>query len=102
MDPADQLAEASIGQRIATFLMAALFAPCFGFGAWKMAGSVEDWSEDAGFAGGAVILGLLGVATLLVAVLAIKPSLAKYQMVMAPIFGILALMGLAYRLWYPF
>lgn len=83
-------------------LMAALFTPSCFWLASKLVSKVTDPLEDIAVVGGAVILALLGVATGFIAAIAIKPELSKYKFVMYPIFAILALMGLAYRLWYPF
>jgi hypothetical protein len=102
LDLGDELARASTAQRVATLLLASVFAPGFGLAAWKIAGKVEDLASDAALIGGALVLGLLSVAVGLVAVIAVKPSLSKHSIVVVPIGVILMLVFGCYRLFSPY
>lgn len=97
----DELSQATTGQRVATGLLAGVMGPLCFLAAWKLVGKVTDVGEDAPVVVGAVLLALLGVATGFIAAIAVRPSLARHKVVAGPILVILALMALAYRLWFP-
>ncbi|MCP4806144.1 MAG: hypothetical protein GY913_05100 [Proteobacteria bacterium] len=75
----DELAEASVGQRVATFLLAGCFAPLFGGAAVAIVGKIEDPVEEVFELGGAALMGMISVMVALVAAIAIRPSLARHK-----------------------